>query len=370
MNRNLDNKAKARAALAPAPIKKKKLHSLIVKPKTSKTNTTTTTKSAVSNGSSTSSNTKKRKASVVSTTKTTPEHDLDFISLFSPNASSSSAALLESLKPSSRDTLSDSNNEDDDVDGDDDDLAISDDDEDLLATSSGAGSRARAAAAQEPTAKRIRTAPQVVVCDGSTIDRKGLSKTSASAGGTDFHFKSFMSSKISKLDEAPLPMKDPLTDQEKEEELQNKKHDAELHSLIMDSRILEQYNAEQLTGADRRRHQKEQMVRLGIQTKEKIKVPFQVGLGMRNKQRERDMKALQEAKDNGTYHKSIKHLYAASGGKKKEKSRSERGLKSSLGQFKGGVLTISQKEIKAVQRESSSKKSSGGKKGKGKKGRH
>ncbi|KAF9975781.1 hypothetical protein BGZ73_000452 [Actinomortierella ambigua] len=355
MNRNLDNKAKARAALAPAPIKKKKLQNLIVKPKTTKTKTTTT---AVPNGTTTSTS-KKRKASAISTTKTTPEHDLDFISLFSSPASSSSATLLESTKPSSRNTLSDSSDDDDD----DDDAGVSDDDEDLLATSSETG-----AAVPQPTAKRIRTAPQVVVFDGSTIDRKGVSKTSASAaGGTDFHFKSFMSSKISKLDEAPLPMKDPLTDKEKEEELQNKKHDAELHSLIMDSRILEQYNAEQLTGADRRRHQKEQLVRLGIQTKEKIKVPFQVGLGMRNKQRERDSKALQEAKDNGTYHRSIKHLFAASGGKKKEKPRSERGLKSSLGKFKGGVLTISQKEIKAVQRESSKKSSSG--KGKGKKGR-
>ncbi|KAG0224898.1 hypothetical protein BGW42_004761 [Actinomortierella wolfii] len=354
MNRTLDNKAKARAALAQAPVKKKKLQNLIVKPKTAKPATAPT---AV-NGTAT--NSKKRKASAISATKTVPEHDLDFISLFSPPASSS-AALLESIKPSSQDTLADSDDDDHDNSHDEDDNEISDDDEDLLAASNTSSTQNGAA----PTAKRIRTAPEVVVFDGSNIDRKGVSK---SAGGTDFNFKSFMSSKISKLDEAPPPMKEPLTDKEKEEELQNKKHDAELHALIMDSRILEQYNAEHLTGADRRRHQKEQLVRLGIQKKEKIKVPFQVGLGMRNKQRERDMKALQEAKDNGTYHRSIKHLFAASGGKKKEKPRSERGLKASIGHFKGGVLNISQKEIRAVQRESS-KQSAAGKKGKGKKGR-
>lgn len=74
-----------------------------------------------------------------------------------------------------------------------------------------------------------------------------------------------MSSKISKLDEAPAPMENPLTAEEKAEELENKRNDAELHSLIKASRLLEQYNADQLDGADRRRHQRDQLVNLGIQ---------------------------------------------------------------------------------------------------------
>lgn len=44
-----------------------------------------------------------------------------------------------------------------------------------------------------------------------------------------------------------------------------KKNDAELHSLIKSSRILEQFAAEQLDGVERRRHQRDQLVNLGIQ---------------------------------------------------------------------------------------------------------
>src|SRR5688572_106437 len=98
---------------------------------------------------------------------------------------------------------------------------------------------------------------------------------------------------------------------------------------------------------------------------------------MMGKQREGDVKALEEAKNNGTYHKSIKDTFAAAGGKRKDRSMAERGLKRSMGRFKNGMLTLSEREIKSVQREGSKKSSgkksggSGGKGGKKKgKGRH
>lgn len=62
-------------------------------------------------------------------------------------------------------------------------------------------------------------------------------------------------------------MENPLTAEEKAEEQENKRNDAELHSLIKASRLLEQYNADQLDGADRRRHQRDQLVNLGIQVR-------------------------------------------------------------------------------------------------------
>ncbi|KAF9973388.1 hypothetical protein BGZ65_009294 [Modicella reniformis] len=180
-----------------------------------------------------------------------------------------------------------------------------------------------------------------------------------------------MSSKISKLDEKPLSAED------KAQELENKKNDVELHSLIKTSRLLEQYNADHLDGVERRRHQRDQLISLGIQKKEKVKVPLQIGFGMMSKQRERDFKALEEARNNGTYHKSIKHTFAAAGGKKKDRPKSERGLKTSMGRFKNGILTLSEREIKAVQREGVKKpsgKKSGGRGGNGGKqkgkGRH
>ncbi|KAK3818924.1 MAG: hypothetical protein J3Q66DRAFT_282344 [Benniella sp.] len=268
----------------------------------------------------------------------TPEHDLDFLSLLSPS-------LATTVAKKSKKSNSSTNQHS---------LPSTSPSKPLVAT-------------------KPRSGPEVVVFDASKVDRK----TSASAGGTEFNFKKFMSSKISKLDEVPPPQEQPLTAEDKAEELENKKNDAELHSLIKASRLLEQYNADHLDGVERRRHQRDQLISLGIQKKEKIKVPLQISFGMMGKQRERDVKALEEAKNNGTYHKSIKHTFAAAGGKRKDRSMAERGLKTSMGRFKNGMLTLSERDIKSVQREGSKKpsgKKSGGGGGKGGKkkgkGRH
>ncbi|OAQ29881.1 hypothetical protein K457DRAFT_18731 [Linnemannia elongata AG-77] len=334
MERVMDKKAAARAMAAPAPLKKKKLVSTIFKPKTATTTTVTGATGATGAGS------KKRKADT--TTDDIPEHDLDFLSLIKPSSSSFSAttsatttATTTTKKKAKKSPISSS----------------------TIVTS------------------KPRSAAEIVVFDSSKIDRKG---TSAAGGSAEFSFKKFMSSKISKLDEAPPPMENPLTAEEKAEEVEMKKNDAELHSLIKSSRILEQFAAEQLDGVERRRHQRDQLVNLGIQKKQNVKVPLQIKFGMMAKQRERDIKELEEAKNNGTYHKGIKHTFAAAGGKKKETKRSDRGLKSSMGRFKNGMLTLTEKEIKSVQREGVKKKGGkksggggggggGGKKGGGKK---
>ncbi|CAO3572839.1 unnamed protein product [Mortierella alpina] len=331
MERVLNKKAAARAMAAPAPIKKK-LVSTIIRPKT--TSSSKPAAAAVSGAES-----KKRKAGDTNTDQDqehdTPDHDLDFLSLLSP--------ALSSAKKKSKTTST----------------AITTTNAATASSSATTIKKTKTASTLSSVSTKPRAGPQVVVFDASKVDRKGAS---ASGGGSEFSFKKFMSSKISKLDEAPPPMENPLTAEEKAEELENKRNDAELHSLIKASRLLEQYNADQLDGVDRRRHQRDQLVSLGIQKKENVKVPLQISFGMMSKQRERDMKELEEAKNNGTYHKSIKHTFAAAGGKKKEKSRSDRGLKSSMGRFKNGMLTLSEKEIKSVQREGVKKKKAPGKK--------
>ncbi|KAG0248502.1 hypothetical protein BG011_010212 [Mortierella polycephala] len=314
MERVLNKKSAARVMAAPAPLKKKKkLVNTIIKPKIIATAATTAILDS-----------KKRKQD---DTADIPEHDLDFLSLLSPSLSTKKAKTKTSVSTTTSTSTS--------------------------ATTITATTKTKS------VSSKPRTGPEVVVFDASKMDRKG---TSSSSGGTEFSFKKFMSSKISKLDEAPPPTENPLTADEKAEELENRRNDTELHSLIKASRLLEQYSAEQLDGVDRRRHQRDQLISLGIQKKEKIKVPLQIGFGMMAKQRERDIKELEEAKNNGTYHKSIKHTFAAAGGKKKEKSRSDRGLKTSMGRFKNGVLTLTGKEIKSVQREGVRKKKSPGKK--------
>ncbi|KAF9097186.1 hypothetical protein BGX29_008184 [Mortierella sp. GBA35] len=336
MERVMDKKAAARAMAAQAPLKKKKkLVSTIFKPKTA---TTTTTLTSSATTTTAGAGGKKRKADT--TEDATPEHDLDFLSLITPSFPFSSSSLSTTAP-----------------------------------TTSTTKKAKKSPKSSTTVSSKPRTSAEVVVFDGSKIDRKGTS--SAAGGSAEFSFKKFMSSKISKLDEAPPPMENPLTAEEKAEEAENKKNDAELHSLIKSSRILEQFAAEQLDGVERRRHQRDQLVSLGIQKKENVKVPLQIKFGMMAKQRERDIKELEEAKNNGTYHKGIKHTFAAAGGKKKEKSRSDRGLKTSMGRFKNGMLTLTEKEIKSVQREGVKKKAGkksgggggggGGKKGGGKK---
>ncbi|KAF9925331.1 hypothetical protein FBU30_004921 [Linnemannia zychae] len=324
MERVMDKKAAARAMAAPAPLKKKKLVNTIFKPKAATTTATVAT---------TSSGTKKRKADTIEENPI-PEHDLDFLSLIAPSTSSLSALTANSS---------------------------------TAAMTVGKKKAKKSPTSSTTVTSKPRTSAEVVVFDSSKIDRKG---TSAAGGSAEFSFKKFMSSKISKLDEAPPPMENPLTAEEKAEELEMKKNDAELHSLIKNSRILEQFTAQELDGVDRRRYQRDQLISLGIQKKENVKVPLQIKFGMMAKQRERDLKELEEAKNNGTYHKGIKHTFAAAGGKKKEKPRSDRGLKTSMGRFKNGTLTLTEKEIRAVQREGIKKKTSkkgGGKKGKGRK---
>jgi len=218
MERVLDKKAAARALAAPAPMKKKpkKLASTITQSRN-----TTLTPSTLS---------KKRKATIIDQdnqeSDDTPEHDLDFLSLLSPSLATT---VSKKSKKSNSSTSQHA----------------------LPSTFT----------SKSPVATKPRTGPEVVVFDASKVDRK----TSASAGGTEFNFKKFMSSKISKLDEVPPPQEQPLTAEDKAEELENKKNDAELHSLIKTSRLLEQYNADHLDGAERRRHQRDQLVSLGIQ---------------------------------------------------------------------------------------------------------
>ncbi|KAF9570140.1 hypothetical protein EC968_002158 [Mortierella alpina] len=338
MERVLNKKAAARAMAAPAPVKKKKLVSTIIRPKTTLSSKPAAAASGVAAAAAGASS-KKRKAGDNHTNEdkehSTPDHDLDFLSLLSPALSSAKKKSKKSSTSSSSSSASTS-----------------------TSASSSTSTKSKTTTSSSVSTKP-RAGPQVVVFDASKVDRKG---TSASGGGAEFSFKKFMSSKISKLDEAPPPMENPLTAEEKAEELENKRNDAELHSLIKASRLLEQYNADQLDGVERRRHQRDQLVSLGIQKKENVRVPLQISFGMMSKQRERDMKELEEAKNNGTYHKSIKHTFAAAGGKKKEKSRSDRGLKSSMGRFKNGMLTLTEKEIKSVQREGVKKKKAPGKK--------
>jgi len=70
--------------------------------------------------------------------------------------------------------------------------------------------------------------------------------------------------------------------------------------------------------------------------------------GIMTKNQERAKKALDEAKNAGIYHPTLKQLYESSDSNKANKKR-ERGLRMGVGTFGGGVLKLSRQDLSAVQ---------------------
>ena len=80
-------------------------------------------------------------------------------------------------------------------------------------------------------------------------------------------------------------------------------------------------------------------------------MPLAIHKGMKEKKREREQKRLEEAKNLGLYDKSLKHLYAPSGGKEKEKKRNrDPGITNGIGHMKGGTLHIGKQDLVRVQK--------------------
>ncbi|GAB5588288.1 hypothetical protein Unana1_03188 [Umbelopsis nana] len=167
-------------------------------------------------------------------------------------------------------------------------------------------------------------------------------------GTSKAEYKAFMSSKVSKMEAPPLPP--PKSAKELEEEEENLAHDRELKELLATSKLLEEYEMEEMTGKERRKYNMNKLETLGVKKSKPQKMPIQMRLGMDKKQKERDQKTLQEAKDIGIYDKSLKHLYAAAS-KPKEQKKRDRGIGSSIGKMKGSTLVLSKTEIKRVERQ-------------------
>ncbi|KAG9303111.1 hypothetical protein G9A89_005069 [Geosiphon pyriformis] len=190
------------------------------------------------------------------------------------------------------------------------------------------------------------TLPEVVVFDDASF-RKDRASTSTNVYG----WRAFLSSKVSKIDY--IANKSTIVTNELEEEKLNQRHDAELEELLRTTKLLERYTAEQLSGKDLRKHKQNQMVALGAKPPKNDKIPTPIGLGLLNKKRERDSKELQEAKNLGLYHHSIKDNWAASA--KKKTINRDRGIGLGIGKIKEGILTLSSQDIKRVEMSSRKK---------------
>ncbi|KAI9494006.1 hypothetical protein BDB00DRAFT_340920 [Zychaea mexicana] len=185
--------------------------------------------------------------------------------------------------------------------------------------------------------------PDVVVFDDSALSKQTISDRADR--------KAFMSSKISKaetLSNGKEPKK--MTEKEQQDEEENKQRDFELNQLLATSKLLEDYQKDEMTGKERRKHMMDKLENLGVKKSGNPNMPLAMHKGMQEKKREREQKRMQEAMNMGLYDKSLKHLYTSSTSKKKERNR-DPGITNGIGRMKGGTLIIGKQDIARVQRQ-------------------
>ncbi|KAI8342338.1 hypothetical protein BC941DRAFT_412483 [Chlamydoabsidia padenii] len=208
------------------------------------------------------------------------------------------------------------------------------------------------------TVKKITTKvagdPKVVVFDGSSLHKRPAMESKAAK-------KAFLSGKANVSDlQVTSPESNTTTStSDVEDELENTRKDKELQDLISASKLLEEYQIDEMTGRERRKHMLGKLDTLGFKPAAPEKRSLSMYMGMEAKKKERQQKKLQEAKDTGLYDKSLKHLYVST--KKKQRTR-DAGITNGVGRMKGATLTISQQELGRIKRQGSKPRSSGGKK--------
>ncbi|RUP49962.1 hypothetical protein BC936DRAFT_140854 [Jimgerdemannia flammicorona] len=205
--------------------------------------------------------------------------------------------------------------------------------------------------------KKAQHQPEIVVFDGSSLKKPV-------AGNSKVEYKAFMSSKVSKLEPPPPPP--PKSVKEMEEEEKNLQNDRELQELLKTSKLLEEYQVEEMSGKERRKFTEQKLVALGVKASKGLKVPTIISLGMQQKRKEREAKELEEAKHLGLYHHTQKHLYPTGSASAKPdggKFRRDRGLGMGIGKFKEGVLTLSKQDIARVEGTVPSRGGRGGRRG-------
>ncbi|KAG9092640.1 hypothetical protein FS749_015550 [Ceratobasidium sp. UAMH 11750] len=226
----------------------------------------------------------------------------------------------------------------------------------------------RSEAAEEAAPGEARDNVQVVEDPGPSIRRipdvivfDECAKTSTQPMGRAK--KGFMSSKITHVIEAPNPTQSgpaPDEDADGEEEQINTRNDKILHELVH-SQLLnntQAYDPNQ-GSAKRSRTVVGRLVELAdnakvgqgavsLVAKEQARHAQRVRIGLREKAKEREAKALEEAKALGNYHPSIKRNFATFGSKA-AKQRRQRGLALGIGKFRNGALSLSKDELRSVQ---------------------
>ncbi|KAG9317554.1 hypothetical protein JVU11DRAFT_1760 [Chiua virens] len=202
------------------------------------------------------------------------------------------------------------------------------------------------------TASSSRT-PNVTVFVGSTWKQREINLSAKELR------KSFMSSKVSNVTSSTQPIsKERIPNEESDEERTNAQNDAILHRLVHTKLLSGSLNPElDLDHAQRGRALTGRVLELAGEAKlgkgenasrqeERNKAAKRVREGLARKQKEQEKKTLEEAKNLGNYHPTLKRLYDSSTSAPKKKRA--RGLGMGVGKFVGGALKLSREEIASV----------------------
>ncbi|KAF8812362.1 hypothetical protein BYT27DRAFT_7087419 [Phlegmacium glaucopus] len=169
--------------------------------------------------------------------------------------------------------------------------------------------------------------------------------------------KAFMSSKVTKLmsTEADASKFKKLKADE-EEDRTNAQNDAILHKLVHTKLLSGSLSTElELTPSQRRKALAGRVLELTGEAKlgkgeklvreaERNKASKRVREGITNKQKERSKQELEEAKNLGNYHPTLKKVFEASSSTPTPRKR-EKGLKMGVGKFNNGLLRLSRDDI-------------------------
>ncbi|KAJ1671739.1 hypothetical protein EV182_007473, partial [Spiromyces aspiralis] len=127
--------------------------------------------------------------------------------------------------------------------------------------------------------------------------------------------------------------------------------------------LIENVSASQLTGKDRKKHNLERLTKLGLKAPKAEHAPRNIRYEKEKYRQSLAKKQLQDAKDRGVLTDTVKkEIQNGILGKKQPKQKQRvRGLKETIGRYRDGTLTISQKDIERITSKGGNKSSNHGK---------
>ncbi|KAI8058420.1 hypothetical protein BDF22DRAFT_38969 [Syncephalis plumigaleata] len=223
--------------------------------------------------------------------------------------------------------------------------SVENDDSDSYASSEDEGETTKQAIANNRSVEDTKQV-EVMVFKDPTVQRTATSNR--------HDYKSFMSSKIEKINEEKTIMK-PKSKEEQQEEIEDRIHDKELDDLLQSSNLIERIATEKLEGKDRRKFLQGKMVELGAKPVHgKGRLPFNVHVGIQESRKKKVDQQLEEARNLGMYRNSLRRELEDRMGVKRKKQdavRKDRGIKMATGKYKDGALHISTGELQRIARD-------------------